>query len=54
MNRIWDFFTRQQAGTSSTVPPDSSQFEEQTDEDEDNDTPELGDDSHLQVVVLGR
>jgi len=54
VNRIWDFFTRQQAGTSSTVPPDSSQFEEQTDEDEDNDTPELGDDSHLQVVVLGR
>ena len=46
LDRIWDFFTRQQARTSSTVPPDPSQFEEQTDEDEDDGTPNLGDDSH--------
>jgi len=46
VDRIWDFFTRQQAGTSSTVPPDTSQFEESTDEDEDDETPNLGNDSH--------
>jgi len=28
------------------VPLDSGQFDEQTDEDEDDDTPDLGDDSH--------
>jgi len=46
VDRIWNFFTRQRAGTSSMVLPNSSQFEEQADEDEDDDTPDLGDDSH--------
>ena len=41
MDRIWNFFTRQQMGSSSTVPPDSSPFEDQTDEDEEDDTPNL-------------
>ena len=36
VEHICNFFTRQQAGTSSTVPPDWSQFEVQTDEDEDD------------------
>ena len=43
-----DFFKRQRAGSSSTVAPDISQFEEEIDDDEDDDsteTPDLGDDS---------
>jgi len=40
-----DFFKRQHAGSSSTVPPDISQFEEDTDDDKDDETPDLGDDS---------
>jgi len=47
VDRIWNFFTRQQAGTSSTQPPGSSPFEEETDEDEEDETPNLGDDSHV-------
>ena len=37
------------------LPLDPSQFEEQTDENEndvDNETPNLGDDSHPQAAVL--
>ena len=44
---ICNFITRQQAGTSSTVPPDFSPFEEQPDEDEEDDTTNLGDDSNM-------
>ena len=42
------FFKRHRAGSSSTVSPDISQFEEDIDDDEDDDsteTPDLGDDS---------
>ena len=46
VDRIWDFFTRHQVGTSSTISPASSQFEELSDEDEDDDTPNLDNDSH--------
>jgi len=31
IDRIWNFFIRQQAGMSFMVPPNSNQFEEQTD-----------------------
>ena len=47
-HRIMDFFKRQRARSSLTVPPDISQFEEETDDDEDDEddeTPDLGDDS---------
>ena len=46
-HRMLDFFKSQRAGSSSTVPPDISQFEEDTDDDDDdnNETPDLGDDS---------
>jgi len=47
VDHIWNFITRQQAGTSSMIPPDSSPFEEQSDEDEEDDTINLGDDSHV-------
>jgi len=47
VDRIWNFFTRQQVGASSTQPPGSSPFEEGTDEDEEDDTHNLGDDSHV-------
>ena len=43
--RIMDFFKSQHTGSSSTVPPDISQFEEDTDDDKDDETPDLGDDS---------
>ena len=42
-----DFFKRQRAGSSSTVPLDISQFEEETDDDEDDETSNLeGDSTH--------
>jgi len=44
VDRIWSFCTRQQVGTSSTQLPDSSPFQEKTDEDEEDETPNLGDD----------
>ena len=46
--RMLDFLKSQRTGSSSTVPPDISQFEEDTDDDDDNDdieTPDLGHDS---------
>ena len=47
VDRIWNFITRQQAGTSSTVPLDSSLLEEQPDEHDEDDTTNFGNDSHL-------
>jgi len=45
LDRILDFFKRQRTGSSSTVPPDISQFEEETDDEKNDKTPNLGDDS---------
>ena len=45
-HRMLDFFKSQRAGSSSTVPPDISQFEQETDDDEEDDkTSDLGYDS---------
>jgi len=44
-HRIMDFLKCQRAGSSLTVPPHISQFEEETDDDEDDETLDFGDDS---------